>query len=238
MKKLFVILTLGLFIFSGCDQADLLVADDPTVEQVSPVVDSTETEMVETEIPEAMTPTPSETSQTQPGTETTGAPREIEISIRNNKFNDEEWVIHEYGVVTWTNQDDVAHSLTIVKTSDSPDDLDDSGDDYDDDYAEESGEYSNFFEFTLSPGGSFTYTFEDDGRYEIHLDDQIMTSGVIHVSDSYDDGDHSDDYDDDRYDDEYDDDSDDDYDDDYDDDEDDDYEEEGTSFWMTARFSV
>lgn len=236
MKKLLILFVISLFLLAACEPGGITTVSNqsPTDDfQMTEELEPVEPTAVDTEIIPSAIPTNPQVPSETPNDRIQSQTDTIEITINNNSFESDEWVIHEYAQIKWTNLDDVTHTIIVVKTHDSWDDLSDPYDDYDDDYQDDDGEYKNSFEITLLPGQSFSYRFDDDGRYEFSLAGVDGLVGIIHVSDDYGDDDYNDDwYDDDDYyddDDDYDDDEDsydnDNYgDDDYDDDDNDDYD--------------
>ena len=161
----------------------------------------------------------------------------VEVTLEGGAVIPEELTLHEGSTITWTNNDSVSYTISIMKMDDSSDDSDDSMDDSSDgSYNDDSLDDSTYAtELTVEPGQTISFIVPDSGDYQFTISGGMVSlSGMIYVSDSESD-DSYDDYMDDGYDDSnddmVDDSSDDSYDDSYDDSDDsyddsDEYEDE------------
>ncbi len=108
-----------------------------------------DTVMSPTETPEAGAPQP-----------TTQA-AESQVLMVNTTFQPQEITVPAGTTVTWTNQDDVSHTVTSGPR-DAPTNLFDSGD--------------------IAPGGTFSFTFTDPGTYEYHCSVHPGMDGTVIVT--------------------------------------------------------
>lgn len=72
-------------------------------------------------------------------------PAENSVSIRGLQFNPGDVVVTQGSTVTWTNNDETAHTITSI--------------------------YGDFHSKALNPGESFSFTFKQKGkfRYQCHV---------------------------------------------------------------------
>lgn len=110
--------------------------------------------------PQTNTPvinTPSTTHLTStPATNTPSTPKTYEVDIKNFAFNPSTLTIKKGDTIIWTNNDDVAHTVT----SDSGSELDSS---------------------SLSKGTTYSHTFESSGEFDYHCMFHLMMKGKVVV---------------------------------------------------------
>lgn len=105
-------------------------------------------------------------AQQQPagGAQPTAAPAEsvegAQVTMQNTSFQPQELNVQPGATVTWTNEDNFAHTVT-AGTRDNPSGLFDSG--------------------NVAAGGTFNFTFEEPGTYEYFCSIHDGMRGVIVV---------------------------------------------------------
>ena len=247
MKKLTALVLISMFALAACQPMNLTAsgegldaADDSlnnpstAIEDVSSEDSSDDSSNEDPESSDSMDMESSSESDEMSSDDESYAKYSVEVKLEDGTVIPDELTLHEGSTITWTNNDSVSYTITIMKMDDSSDNsMDDSDDDsYDDDSMDDSY-YAT--ELTVEPGQTISFTIPDSGSYQFTISGGMVTlSGMIYVSDSesddsYDDvmDDLMDDSYDDSYDDMDDDSSDDSYDDDsYDDNSDDSYDDD------------
>jgi plastocyanin len=249
MKKLLTLLAVGMFALAACVPTNMATAgnnagpieenipdstmtteDSGTDDSKDDGSDTSGSEMSSTESSESSDSMDDESSSESYDASSMDDQRgySVNVLIENQSFSPQELTLHEGSVIQWTNNDDVSYTISIMKVSDSSDDsMDDSSDDSSS--SDSMDDSSATYELTVAPGETVTYTLPDSGLYEFTISGGASLSGLVHVSDSYNDDQYDDDYMDDSMDDSYDDSSDSSYDDSsdssYDDSSDDSYDD-------------
>ncbi|QRN82623.1 hypothetical protein JR338_09345 [Chloroflexota bacterium] len=241
MKKITALVVISMFALAACQPLNLSASG----EVVDVAVDSLNGPLMETEDSNSDEPSDGESDSSdressdssdamgmESSSEISDSSYSVNIWLEDGAIIPEALTLHEGSVITWTNNDSVSYTISIMKMDDSSDDymddnMDDSMDDSSDDsYNDDSSDDSNYSnEFTVEPGQTISFTLPDSGTYQFTITGGLISlSGTITVSDSesedsYDDemddsyDGSNDDYYDDNSDDSYDDSSDDSYDD-------------------------
>ncbi|MBG0784575.1 MAG: hypothetical protein H0S79_05695 [Anaerolineaceae bacterium] len=260
MKKLTALVVISMFALAACQPANLVASGEDIAAAITPLEDvSIESEdsgddgsdSSESEGSESSDSMEMESSSEsgEMYSEDSSSQYMVDVSLENGISIPEQLTLHEGSTVTWTNNDTVSYTISIMKMDDSSDDsMDNSSDDSPDDESMDDS-YAPV-EFTVEPGQTVSFTLRDSGVYQFTIaGGTVSLSGMIYVSDSesddsyddmmddsmddsYDDSedDMMDDSSDDSYDDSYDDSSDDGYDDSYDDDSDDNYDDSSDDY--------
>ena len=258
MKKFTALVVISMFALAACQPLNLtafgeavdaaaLSPNEPSLETEDSSNDSTDAS--ESNSSDSSSSESSDAMEMESSSEKSDSQYSVDVWLENSAIVPEQLTLHEGSVITWTNNDTVAYTISIMKMDDSSDDsmddtMDDSYDDSGDDSYDDSMDDSAYsVEYTVEPGQTISITLPDSGLYQFLISGGLVSlSGTINVSDSesddsYDDDmddsmdDSYDDSDDDMYDDSsddmYDDSSDDSYDDSSDDSYDDDDYEDG-----------
>ncbi len=137
MNKALIIGLLALaLLLSGCTSAPTTPTPQPTE---TPVM--TTTQPTETPVPTAtITATTTSTPTTTATSTTQATPAGVAVAISNFTFNPLTITINNGTTVTWTNNDNVAHTVTSVT--------------------------GVFDSSSISPGSTWSYTFNQTGTFE------------------------------------------------------------------------
>lgn len=105
--------------------------------------------------------TPEAPVSSPPSTDTPEAPMQsrVEVAMQGFQFQPAEVTIEAGGMVVWTNQDNVPHTV-ISGARDNP---------------------TGLFDETVDPGGEFSFTFEEPGTYEYHCSLHPGMDGTVVV---------------------------------------------------------
>ena len=247
MKKLTALVVISMFALAACQPLDLtasgeavdaavLSPNEPSLETEDNSSDATDDS--ESDSSDGSSSESSDAMEMESSSEKSDSQYSVDVWLEDGAIVPEQLTLHEGSVITWTNNDTVAYTISIKKIDDSSNDsMDDSYDDSSDDSYDDSMDDSAYsVEYTVEPGQTITITLPDSGLYQFLISGGLVSlSGTINVSDSesddsYDDMDDSmddsyDDSDDDMYDDSSDDMYDDSSDDSYDDSSDDSYDD-------------
>ena len=108
----------------------------------------------------------------------------VDVWLENGISIPETLTLHEGSLITWTNNDSISYTITIVKMDDSSDDsMDDRSDDSYDDNSMDDSTYAT--ELTVEPGQTVSFALQDSGTYQFTISGGMVSlSGMIYVSDS------------------------------------------------------
>ena len=244
MKKLTALVVISMFALAACQPLNLtasgeavdaavLSPNEPSLETEDSSSDATDDS--ESDSSDGSSSESSDAMEMESSSEKSDSQYSVDVWLEDGAIVPEQLTLHEGSVITWTNNDTVAYTISILKMDDSSDNsmddsMDNSYDDSSDDSYDDSMDDSAYsVEYTVEPGQTISITLPDSGLYQFLISGGLVSlSGTINVSDSESDDSYDDDMDD-SMDDSYDDSDDDMYDDSsddmYDDSSDDSYDD-------------